>query len=121
MIDLRVMIRRRGELLFVAVAILVDVALSYPSVRSLTDFLFVEGMAATIIGSFLVAQSLKPSISISDVHENSGSTRTSLKARTNHRALGMRILIVGIFLLLLVIVIGEIWIRKLTYSSPIQS
>lgn len=114
MIDLRVLIRRlRGELLFVAVTILVDVALSYSNFRNFVDFLFIEGMAAIIVGSFLVAQSLRRSISISNVHEDSESTSISPKAKAYHRALGMRILIVGVFLVLFVIIIGEMWIRKL--------
>lgn len=100
-------------MLLVAATILVDADLSYPNFRNFVDFLFIEGMAAIIAGSFLVAQSLKRFISISNGHEDSESTSISPKAKANHRALGMRILIVGVFLVLFVIIIGEMWIRKL--------
>ena len=104
-------------MLFVAAIILVDFALSHLNVRSFVDFLFIEGMAAIIVGSFLVAQSMKPSISMSDVYENAEPKNTSRKAKASHRALAVRILIVGILLVSFAILIGEIWIRRLTITA----
>ncbi|HKM50403.1 MAG TPA: hypothetical protein VJZ75_04415 [Candidatus Bathyarchaeia archaeon] len=107
-----VLTRRVGLLLF-AGAILVNVAFSYPNLRRFIDLSFIEGMAAIIFGAYLLARSLKPRTRYAMLRKNSKSTYPSFKSKTNDRTLGMRILIVGLLLLSCVVLIGEIWVRKI--------
>ena len=112
--------RRKGELLLVTIAILIDLAFSLADLRRFVDILFIEGMAAIIVGSLLVALSLKPSVTMSSVNRDPELTSIALEPGTSHRVLGTRILIVGIILVLFAIMIGEVWIRKLAWLSHVQ-
>jgi hypothetical protein len=109
-----VLTRRVGILLFVG-AILVNVTLSYPNLRRFVDLSFIEGMAAIIFGAYLLARSLKPQTGYAILRKNSKSPYASFKSKTNDQTLGMRILIVGLLLLSCAVLIGEIWVRKITW------
>jgi len=103
---------RKGELLF-ATAILLDLIFSLADLRRFVDLLFIEGMAAIIIGSFLVALSMKPSVTMPPVKRDSELINMNPETPIRYKTLGTRILIVGIVLLLSAVLIGEIWVRRL--------
>ncbi|HMK83281.1 MAG TPA: hypothetical protein VK503_06155 [Candidatus Bathyarchaeia archaeon] len=100
-------------LLFVG-AILVNAASSYPNLRRFVDLTFIEGMAGIILGGYLLARSLKPHARYARLGESSKSPYASFKTRTIDQTVGMRILIVGLLLLSCAVLIGEMWIRKIT-------
>ncbi|MGA2783643.1 MAG: hypothetical protein ABSF09_02975 [Candidatus Bathyarchaeia archaeon] len=102
----------RVLVLLVAAAILVNVAFSYPNPRRFVDLSFIEGMAAIILGSYLLARSLKPHTRRVTLRRK--SNYASFKTKTNDQTLGMRILIVGLLLLSCTVLVGEIWVRKIT-------
>ena len=110
---------RKGELLLLATVILLDLVLSLADLRRFVDILFIEGMAAIIIGSFLVALSMKPSVTIPPAKGDSELTNIIPETQIRYKALGTRIVIVGIVLLLSAVLIGEVWVRRLALPRGI--
>jgi hypothetical protein len=95
-------------------AILVNVAFSYPNLRRFVDLTFIEGMVGIIFGAYLLARSLKPHTRYAILRKISKSPYASFRTKTIDQTVGMRILIVGLLLLSCAVLIGEIWVRKIT-------
>ncbi len=104
----------RVEMVLLSAMLLVDLGLSYPNPRRFVDYLFIQGMIAIVVGSFLAArlpQKFAQSSAMRAAVLESENTSVSTSSR-NFPRLGMRMLVVGMLLVTCAIIIGEIWIRR---------
>ncbi len=104
----------RVEIVLLSAMLLADLGLSYPGLRRFVDYLFIQGMIAIVVGSFLAArlpQRFARSSAMRATILQSENTTVSSSGR-NYPRLGMRMLVLGTLLVTCAIIIGEIWIRR---------